>query len=59
MKKKILIIIPDEFMYRNYIKTDTFKLINQKYNCHFIYDHSISLNKKKRQDKIYYKNRKK
>lgn len=39
--KKVLIIISDNFMYRNYVKTNAFSKLNKTYNCHYIIDRSV------------------
>ena len=41
MKKKLLIVISDNFMYRNYIETSIFSLLNKKYKCSYIFDENI------------------
>ena len=41
MKKKLLIVISDNFMYRNYIETSIFSLLNNKYKCSYIFDENI------------------
>ncbi len=40
-KKKILIVIPNKFMSRNYFSTNAFKHLNKLGNCHFIIDESV------------------
>jgi hypothetical protein len=45
MKKKLLIIISDAFMFRSYIKTKVFYDLKKKYKCYFLFDKSIDLKK--------------
>jgi len=39
--KKILIVINSNLFLRNYISTGAFKLLEEKYEVHFIYEKSI------------------
>ena len=45
MKKKLLIIISDAFMFRSYIETKVFDDLEKKYKCFFLFDKSIHLKK--------------
>ena len=54
MKKKLLIIVSDNFMFRNYIKTKTFNNIKKKYYCYFLFDKSINLKKSTIKEKEHF-----
>ena len=54
MKKKLLIIVSDNFMFRNYIKTKTFNNIKKKYYCYFLFDKSINFKKSTIKEKKHF-----
>ena len=54
MKKKLLIIVSDNFMFRNYIKTKTFNNIKKKYYCYFLFDKSINFKKSTIKEKEHF-----
>jgi hypothetical protein len=54
MKKKVLIIVSDNFMFRNYIKTKTFNNIKKKYYCYFLFDKSINFKKSTIKEKKHF-----